>query len=78
MDISITPQIALLVPLVMGVTSLSKIYISDYWAPLVSLALGIGGSFLVPQPALNATILAGVMIGTMAAGFYSGTKALVS
>lgn len=78
MDLTITPQVAALVPAVMALTSLIKIYVGEYYAPIVSLLFGIGMAFLVPQDTHNATVLTGIIVGTMAAGFYSGAKKLVN
>lgn len=76
MDIFVSPLIAALVPGVMALTALFKTYTGSYWAPLVSLALGIGGSFLLPQATWQATLLVGIIAGVMASGFWSQGKTL--
>ncbi len=78
MDILISPVIAALVPVVMAATSLLKTFTGNFYAPLLALMLGIGGSFLQPQTTWQATVIVGIVIGTTAAGFYSGGKTLVS
>lgn len=71
-----------LVPLVMAVVSTLKsvdLTGKDHrWAPLISLFLGVGGAFLVPSETMQFTIIAGLTIGTLAAGVYSGVKATVA
>ncbi len=69
-----------LVPLVMAVVSLFKAVWSpsdNRFAPLLALVLGIAGSFLLPSATVQLTIIAGVTIGCVAAGVYSGVKATV-
>lgn len=78
MNILLSPSIVVLVPIVIGLVSLFKQYTGSYWAPAVSLALGIGSSFLLPQSSLTLTILAGVIVGLTAVGLYSSTSTMVS
>ena len=67
-----------LAPLVMAVVSILKMSglsgKDNRWAPLLALVLGIGGAFLLPSATVPYTILAGVAIGCVAAGVYSGVK----
>lgn len=76
MDVTISPQVALLVPIVIGVVALLKQYIGTYFAPLLALAVGIGGSFLVPQATWQATLLVGFVVATTAAGTFTGGRTL--
>lgn len=84
MDISIpfltVSQLAL-VPLVMAVVSLVKLTgiagATNRFAPLYALVLGVLSAFLVPSATVQLTIIAGVTIGCVAAGVYSGVKTTV-
>lgn len=85
MDIStpfLTVQQLALVPLVMAVVSLLKVSslsgADNRYAPLLSLVLGSAGAFLLPGPTWQLTILAGLTVGCIAAGVYSGVKTTVS
>lgn len=85
MDVS-TPFLSVtqlaLVPLVMAIVALLKnanLSGTNNWlSPLTSLVLGVGGAFLVPGPTWQATILAGLTIGCIAAGVYSGVKGTIT
>lgn len=70
-----------LVPLVMAVVALLKTTgiagATNRFAPLYALVLGIGGAFLVPSATVQLTIIAGVTVGCIAAGVYSGVKTTV-
>ncbi len=70
-----------LVPLVMAVVSILKngglAGVTNRFAPLYSLLLGVGGAFLVPSASIQLTIIAGITIGCAAAGVYSGVKTTV-
>lgn len=71
---------AALVPVIIGVVSVFKSAgMPSRFAPLASLALGIGGVFLLPHDvALGVTILIGIGSGLSASGLYSGAKAMVA
>lgn len=73
--IQVSPAIIALVPVVVGLTAMAKLYIDSRWAPLISLAFGIGGAFLFPAATVAITILSGIVVGLSASGLYSGTKA---
>lgn len=81
MDVS-TPFLTVsqlaLVPLVMAIVSLLKNAnmsgTNNWLSPITSVVLGVGGAFLVPAPTWQVTILAGLTIGCIAAGVYSGVK----
>jgi hypothetical protein len=72
--VSISPISLALVPVVLGLVSLAKIYISSKWAPLLSLVLGIGAAFFIPSSTIALTILQGILIGLSASGLYSGAR----
>lgn len=84
MDIStafISVQQLGLIPVVIGLVSLAKSVEvagkNNRWAPLMALCLGVAGAFIIPSVTVQFTILAGIIIGLAAAGFYSGAKATV-
>lgn len=70
-----------LVPLVMALVSLLKgaalTGANHRFAPIMALALGVGGAFLMPSATVNLTIIAGLTVGCAAAGVYSGVKTTV-
>lgn len=70
-----------LVPLVMAVVSVLKLVnwtgLNNRLAPIFALVLGIASAFLIPSETLQLTIIAGVTIGCIAAGVYSGIKTTV-
>lgn len=78
----LTVQQLALVPLVMAMVSLLKNAglsgTDNRYSPLTSLGLGAAGAFLLPSPTWQLTILAGLTIGGLAAGVYSGVKATVA
>lgn len=68
-----------LVPVVVGLTSIVKIYVDSKWAPLVSLAFSVALAWVVPDTAVaGSVLLGGVMIGLAACGLYSGVKTLTN
>lgn len=73
----ITPQMLSLVPVVMALVSLSKMYLSARWAPLVSILLGVAGAFIMPAVSVPLTVLGGVIIGLTASGLYSQGKTVL-
>lgn len=76
MDLNLTPQLAALVPLTMALVAIAKQYINAYYAPVLSLALGIGGAFLYPQATWQSTLVVGIVVGATASGFYSQGKTI--
>lgn len=76
--ITFSPAIVVLVPIVIALTSLFKIYLGSRWAPLIALVLGIAGAFLFPTATLGVTIISGIVIGLTASGLYSGVKTTVN
>lgn len=63
-----------LVPIVLGLVSVAKMYLDSKWAPLLSLVFGIAGAFLFPSLTLGETIVGGIVVGLSASGLYSGAK----
>lgn len=78
MDLNLTAQALLFVPLVIALTQLVKLYIDHKWAPLVSLAFGILCAWFVPVDTAPQFVLNGLVLGLTASGLYSGTKAVFS
>ncbi len=76
--IQLSAQALLLVPIVMALVELAKLYINVRWAPLLSLAFGIAAAFIIPSSTAGYTVLSGLIIGLTAAGLYSGVKATVA
>lgn len=66
------------IPVVMGLVSVLKVaFLADRYAPLSAIIFGIGVAFIFPAASFGLTLLAGVTVGLMAAGVYSGTKTVV-
>lgn len=69
-----------LVAVVIGLVEAAKrIGVPEKFAPVFSVILGLGLSFLgfVANPDLVSTIVGGIIIGLSAVGLYSGTKNIV-
>lgn len=69
-----------LVAVVIGLVEAAKrIGVPEKFAPIISVILGLGLSFLgfVANPDLASTIIGGIIIGLSAVGLYSGTKNIV-
>lgn len=77
MDFIIPLQFAL-VPVLIGVNEVIKnVGVPTRFIPVFSLALGIGGSFLVPGVStVFVAVVGGVVIGLSAVGLYSSTRAV--
>lgn len=78
MDVSVVTLSAVsiaLIPIVLGLVSIVKMYIDSKWAPLVSLVLGVATAFFVPAATIGLTVLQGILVGLAASGLYSGAKA---
>lgn len=79
MDFIVSPAILVLVPIIVGLVALAKLYISSRFAPLIALALGIIGAFLINGTSgVGVTVISGIVIGLSASGLYSGTKATLT
>lgn len=70
----VTPAMLALVPIVVGLVQVAKIYIDSKWAPLLSLLFGVGGSFLLPIATIPGTLIGGIIIGLSASGLYGQAK----
>lgn len=73
-------DVTLIIAAIMGIIEAAKRSgMPSKWAPLLSIALGLGGSFAFGGDGeLPTTILEGIILGLSAAGLYSGTKAVVT
>ncbi len=78
--VSLSSYSIALVPVVMGLTSIVKNFLTSgdgRFAPVVAIVFGILGAFLIPDLSIQETIMQGVLIGLTAAGVYSGVKSVV-
>lgn len=67
------------VPVVVGVVQAIKTAgLPKRYAPLLSIVFGVVSAFVFPQETHALTVFAGVGIGLMAAGLYSGVKATIA
>lgn len=70
-----------IVPLVMAIVSILKTASlagpGNRFAPIFAVVLGVAGAFLIPSETWQLTIIAGLTVGCVAAGVYSGVKATV-
>lgn len=57
---------------------LKKTGLNGKWAPLLSLVIGVGITFLFTQSLSVATLAIGIMTGLSASGAYSGVAAVAS
>ncbi len=72
-------SLSLSIAAVMGIVeAIKKAGLPSKYAPLVSLALGIAASFLVPGDTVGSTVFTGVVIGLSASGLYSGTQTVLA
>lgn len=79
MDIfsQINPAVLGAVPVIVALVQGAKsIGLSGRFAPILSVALGIGAAFLVASASWQADIVQGLLAGLMASGLYSGGKAI--
>ncbi len=72
--IDISPMVLALVPIVIGLVQIGKMYVAERYAPLMALLLGIAGSLLLHTSSFSIDFLGGLIVGLMACGLYSGTK----
>jgi len=71
----INTQFLVLVPVVLGLVQTAKVVgVNSRYAPLISLVLGVAGTFLLG----HLDILQGIVIGLTASGLFSGTKTTIS
>ena len=79
MDISI--QFVILIPVILGLVQAAKIAgLNTRFAPLLSIALGVVGAFVVQWSLADAgvAIIQGIIGGLSAAGLWSGTRAVLA
>lgn len=78
MDITLTPTLLAAIPVVVGVVEVLKATgIPSKWAPLMSLALGLGASLLLGGTPF-VIVLGGLVVGLSASGLYSSSKTTFS
>ena len=71
----LTPQFAVIVPVILGVVQVAKIAgLPSKWAPLLSVLCGVSVALLVDGVTVESGFL-GVLAGLSASGLWSGTKA---
>lgn len=64
-----------LIPVVTGlVEAVKMIGLPSKFAPLTSILMSIGLSFLIPDIATNVAITQGIIVGLSASGLYSNLK----
>ena len=72
---------AIITPIAIPLTEANKRAIPhdvDRWAPLISMACGVGAAFLFPPNMVPVNeVAAGLLSGLAASGLYSGTRATV-
>lgn len=78
MDITqLNPLLLASIPVILGVVSLIKgLGLPSRFAPLASVILGLGVSFLIGGTPFI-VIMGGLIVGLSASGLYSGTKATI-
>lgn len=73
-----SPLIIAIVPVALGLVSVVKsVGLPSRFAPLASIAIGIGLTALLPDLSWQATVAQGIIAGLAASGLWSGGKALV-
>lgn len=78
MEFFISQEVLALVPLTVGLVEVIKLTgLSERFAPLCSLFIGIGLSLFV-MDTLSAVVLGGIAVGLMASGLYSGVRAMAT
>lgn len=73
----LSPVFAALIPLNIALVQVFKLYVGDYYAPLLSVALGLVLAVIATDTTLMQTVLAGLVVGLAASGSYSGFKSMV-
>lgn len=77
LDFYITPMFMAFVPLVVGAVAVLKVYVNSYYAPLLSIGVGMVVSIIATEAPWGETIINGLAIGLLASGLYSGGKTLL-
>lgn len=72
-----TIQAAAIIPIITAIVQAFKLtqWVKDKYAPFLSMAIGIGVTFLLASDAMgdiSGTILSGILFGLAASGLYSG------
>lgn len=71
-----SPAVLAVIPLVVGLVSVAKgLGLPGKWAPVASIALGIG-LMTIAGGVWQAFVLQGIIAGLAASGLWSGTKAI--
>jgi len=73
---SLSPWVMAVVPLIVGLVELiKKTGLTTRYAPLASLLIGVGLTFLVPGIATwQEAVVQGLIAGLISSGLYSGQK----
>jgi hypothetical protein len=72
-----TMQGAVVIPIITAIVQAFKLWVSDKYAPFISMLVGIGITFLFTHNGmadLSGTILTGLLFGLAASGLYSGLQ----
>lgn len=69
-----SPLMVALIPLTMAIVGVLRIYIDTYYAPALSLCVGLVLAVIATDTSFSQTVIAGLVVGTSAAGTYSGVK----
>jgi hypothetical protein len=82
LDLSIIESMSLsaaaVVPIIVAITQMFKFWIPSKFIPFISLAVGVGITFLLAddfRADLGGLILTGILFGLSASGLYSNVKA---
>ena len=78
MSLDLSPQFLILVPIVMGLVTLLKLYIPSRWAALAALVLGVVLTLIVVPGTFGEVLVGGITVGLTASGIYSGAKSLLT
>ena len=73
-------EFLILVPIVVGLVQVAKISkLSHRWLPLLSLGLGVLGTFLVGAESFSQEVLQGLVVGLSASGLFDvGSKTVLN
>ncbi len=74
---ALAPTIGYISLIVLGGTQILKKFVSDKYAPLAALVIGLGMGFLFLKLTVLAVIV-GLVSALMSMGLFSGTKAVVT
>ena len=75
--VELTPLMFGLVPLVIALVQVVKQVVDlGKYAVLLSLVLGVAGSFLFPAETVAFTVVQGLLLGLTASGLYTGVKGI--